>query len=278
MAGMNSGAYQPFPKTHWSLVRRAGGIAMGGGEGGAGDEEARREALATLLSRYAPALRSYLRTVRRMPPDAADDLLQAFIADRLLASELIRSADAQRGQFRTLLLTSLNRFATTRYRAERLRTVGNLSDGDIVPDATPTPAATVEAAWARALVHSVVEAMRAECLASGRADVWAVFEGRVLAEIFDDRPPTPYEELAARFGLKSPAQAANLLVTAKRTYARLLRTAVAEYEPDEARIDAEIADLRRILGQAPPPAVPSPSTPATNEVLGNPRRPGEDLP
>jgi hypothetical protein len=243
--------------------------------GGGGDEEARREALATLLSRYAPALRSYLRTVRRMSPDAADDLLQAFIADRLLASELIRSADAQRGQFRTLLLTSLNRFATTRYRAERLRSAGDLPEGDIGPDMTsPTPPAAVEAAWARALVHSVVDGMRAECLASGRADVWAVFEGRVLAEIFEDHQPIAYEELAARFGLKSPTQAANLLVTAKRMYARLLRAAVAEYEPDEARIDAEIADLRRILSLAPGAGSPRPPESSGLRSAANPGRGG----
>jgi DNA-directed RNA polymerase specialized sigma24 family protein len=247
---MNS--YHPFPQTHWSLVRRAGGAGAGGGGGGdAADEEARREALATLLARYAPALRSYLRTVRRLPEDAADDLLQAFIADRLLASELLRSADAGRGQFRTLLLTSLNRFATSRFRSERLRSADPLAEGSDPPDAGPSPAAAVEAAWARTLIHGVTEAMREQCAATGRADVWAVFEGRVLAEIFEDRPPVSYEQLAARFGLQSPAQAANLLITAKRMYARLLRTAVAEYEPDEARIDAEIADLRRLLSVAP---------------------------
>lgn len=247
---MNSSPYQPFPKTHWSLVRRAGGQ----GAGIDGDHEAaRREALATLLARYAPALRSYLRVIRRIPAEAADDLLQAFIADRLLAGELLRGADAQRGQFRTLLLTSLNRFATSRFRAQRLRAAagGGQLDSEIASDHSPSPAAAVEAAWARALVHGVVEAMRAECAATGRPDVWAVFEGRILAEVFDQRQPIAYEELAARYGLRTPAQAANLLVTAKRMYARLLRTAVAEYEPDEARIEAEIADLRRILSVAP---------------------------
>jgi transcriptional regulator with XRE-family HTH domain len=73
-----------------------------------------------------------------------------------------------------------------------------------------------------------------------------VFEGRVLAEALQERP-LAYEALAERYGLRSPAQAANLLVTAKRMYARLMRSAVGEYERDEAEVDEEIRDLRRIL-------------------------------
>jgi hypothetical protein len=83
-----------------------------------------------------------------------------------------------------------------------------------------------------------------------------VFEGRLLAAVFNDRPPLAYEDVAARYGLSSPAQAANLLVTAKRMYARLLRAAVGEYERDPAAVDDEIADLRRLLargGTGPPP-------------------------
>src|SRR4051812_29025437 len=50
---MSTPVYQPFPDTHWSLVRRAG----------FSDGTARHEALATLLARYQPALLSYLMRV-----------------------------------------------------------------------------------------------------------------------------------------------------------------------------------------------------------------------
>src|SRR4051794_14531288 len=83
LKGMSSMEYHPFPKTHWSLVRRAGGNEET-------DRQARKAALAALLARYQPALRSYLRVVRRMPADAADDLLQDFIADKLLEQDLLR--------------------------------------------------------------------------------------------------------------------------------------------------------------------------------------------
>jgi hypothetical protein len=236
--------YQPFPNTHWSLVRRAG----------AADEAARREALTNLLTRYYPALRSYLCVVRRLPTDHAEDLLQAFIADRVLEYELLRHADERRGKFRTLLLTSLNNFAISQERARRLRSP---SSGVQPPEESPppTPAAIVEAEWARTLVNNVLQAMHEECVRSGRDDVWLVFEGRLLAEAWGNMPVISYDVLMEKLKLRSPSQAANLLVTAKRMYLRLLRSAVSEYEKDDSDIDTELASLRDVLAAAKIPSV-----------------------
>jgi DNA-directed RNA polymerase specialized sigma24 family protein len=228
--------YQGFPPTHWSLVRRAG----------APDALARQEALATLLGRYQPALRSYLRVVKQMNEADADDLLQAFIADQVLGRELLRKADESRGRFRTLLLASLNNYAIDRIRAARRHSLA-LKGRPAGESQAPASHIVVEAAWARTLVHEVLQAMKQECRHTGRADIWRVFEARVLADIFGAAEMTPYERLAAELNLRTPAQAANLLVTGKRMYERLLRAAVGEYEAEPEDIDAEIADLRRIL-------------------------------
>jgi DNA-directed RNA polymerase specialized sigma24 family protein len=240
---MGSMDYQPFPKTHWSLVRRAGGAL-------ATDEGARHAALAVLLERYQPALRSYLRVVRRMPAEAADDLLQDFIADKLLERELLLRADEKRGRFRTLLLTSLNRFAISRARRERTRSADALT-AEVDDAGAPAPHAAVDAAWARALLQNVLQEMKRECQQTGRMDVWIVFEGRILADIFGRQPVMSYDELARRCRLVSPTQAANLLVTAKRMYARLLRAAVGEYELNVDDVEREIAELRQMVSAAP---------------------------
>jgi RNA polymerase sigma-70 factor (ECF subfamily) len=249
---MTAPQYHPFPNTHWSLVRRAAGDATGG-------TQARRIALDTLLARYEPALRSYLRVVRRFG-DEADDILQAFIADTMLERELLRYADEGRGKFRTFLLTSLNNFVTSMHRSSGSapRAVGGDTTTDTdTPVAAdrgrePSPDDAVQADWARALVHDVLAAMKEKCLSDGRGDVWTVFESRVLAEIFEDREPVPYETLAQQLQLKSPSQAANLLVTGKRLYARLLRIAVSEYERSDGEIEAEIADLHTVLSRCSP--------------------------
>jgi RNA polymerase sigma-70 factor (ECF subfamily) len=230
--------YFPFPNTHWSLVRRAG-IAQG---------DARREALTVLLERYQPALRSYLEIVRGLPESDVDDVLQSFLADKLLEQRFLRHADEHRGRFRTFLLTSLNHYVTSWHRSNKVRATVPL-DGPIEPgdESAPTPAAIVEATWARTLVMNVLHVMEEECGKSGRQNVWAVFEGRLVKTLFDGCDPVPYQTLAAQLKLKSPTQAANLLVTGKRTYVRLLHGAVGEYEDGEKNIEEEIADLLEIL-------------------------------
>ncbi|MCL2648615.1 MAG: hypothetical protein FWD61_16695 [Phycisphaerales bacterium] len=229
--------YHPFPNTHWSLVRRAGADSH------QPDPKARRLAMNTLLTRYEPALKSYL--LKRHLGDDADDILQAFVADNVLEREMLRHADEGRGKFRTFLIASLNHFATS-WRRSNARLASSLDDSVAASLASddPTPVAQIEAAWARALVHHVVAAMRERCHAMGQEDVWAVFEGRMLRAVFENRPPVPYETLASRLGLRSPTQVYNLLETAKRLYKRLLRVAVSEYEHDEANIEAEMMDLR----------------------------------
>jgi hypothetical protein len=158
------------------------------------------------------------------------------------------------------LLTSLNNYVSSWHRSDSKALRSGAADSAQVPEekfareqpraGEASPAAELEAAWARTLVRNVLEAMRNHCLADGRSDVWTVFEGRVLAEIFEDQEPVPYEKLAETLELGSPTQAANLLVTGKRLYARLLRVAVSEYERGDADVEAEIAELRAILGRA----------------------------
>ena len=82
---------QPFPATQWSLIDRAR----------QSDAGRRGAALGVLLHRYMPALRAYLVLTRRMPPEQADDLLQSFIADKIIERNLLDRAERERGKFRS---------------------------------------------------------------------------------------------------------------------------------------------------------------------------------
>jgi len=113
-------------------------------------------------------------------------------------------------------------------------------------EAEQSPAGAFEVAWARGVVSEALGRMRAECEAGGRAEVWGVFEARVVRPILESAPPADYAELVRRFGLQSPSQASNVLMTGKRMYARALRTVVGEYAKG-LEIDAEIEELREIL-------------------------------
>jgi RNA polymerase sigma-70 factor (ECF subfamily) len=233
--------YHPFPETHWSLVRRAGDLSA----------SEHRESLRVLLHRYGPALRSYLINVRRVKAGEADDLLQSFIADKILEERLLRHADERCGRFRSFLLTCLNNFMRTRHRGKKDVQAVGLTAVAKQESSGVAVSVSLEAEWARSLLRNVLEAMREECARSGREDVWAIFDQRVLATIVRNEISMGYEHLAEVTAVGSPSQAANLLVTAKRMYARLLRRAIAEYEETDEGIEQEIADLRDILSRAP---------------------------
>jgi hypothetical protein len=78
----------------------------------------------------------------------------------------------------------------------------------------------------------------------------------VLRPAISHASPPSYDELVGELGLESAQQAANLLVTAKRHFRRVLQSVVAEYVSSEAEIEDEISDLRSILAAGP--HLPSP--------------------
>ena len=228
-----------MPSTHWSLVRRAG----------LDDLAARRAALGELLRRYLPAMRAHLVLGRRIAADRADDLLQGFVGDKVIEQMLFRQADERRGKFRSFLLVSLNHYVDSAFRKAQTHKRGGkrvvpLADGADIVDAAPGPARAFDALWARALIHEVLAAMERGC--ADRPEIWGVFEARVLPEMRGEKPLS-YACLAERFAIQSPAQASNLLMTAKRMYARLLRQFIAEYESDAVSIEREIGNLRAAL-------------------------------
>ena len=69
----------------------------------------RREALGVLLRRYVPALRAHLVVQKRVPRDAAADLIQGFVCDKVVEQGLLAGADRCKGKFRSFLRTALDR-------------------------------------------------------------------------------------------------------------------------------------------------------------------------
>jgi RNA polymerase sigma-70 factor (ECF subfamily) len=233
-----------YPTTQWSLVRAAS----------SGEEDARRDALTQLVRRYVPVLVKHLVRGRKLTPDQADDVVQSFLADKVLADGLIGFADPTRGRFRAFLATSLDRYLVSYLRAENAKKRGGgtsrveLEAGlPVVDRRAASPDRSFDVSWARQVLADAVNATQAECLASGRGDVWGVFEGRVLAPLLHGGEQVAYSDLVARYGFVSPSQASNVLVTANRMFVRELRRVVGAYTSSDAETEEEIADLRRIL-------------------------------
>lgn len=232
-----------FPTTHWSLIAEAGDA----------DTKVRRSALEALLRKYLGPLRVHVGCRHRVDAQRADDLLQDFIAGKVLVDQLIPRADRERGRFRTFLLTALDRFVANQFRfdsaqkrapmAPQCVSLQNLAICEEGPDASKA----FDIAWSRQLIRNAIEQMQRECQVNARSDVWDVFEARVLEPMLQGAQPVAYAVLAERSALATPLAAANLLTTGKRMFARVLRAAVGEYEFDESSIDAEIAELKKTL-------------------------------
>lgn len=233
-----------FSVTSWTLV----GLA------GVDDPEARHAALTRLLLRYLPPLRSHLLNRKRIDPHRADDLLQDFVADKVLAAGIMQKAVREKGKFRTFLLVALDRFVLNRMRDQRAAKrsptegmAGSVEEAAEVCGSDGNMNRAFDVDWARTILEETISRMRETCRAGGRQSLWELFEDRVVGPSLHGAQPTPYAELSARFNFQSPAEAGNFVLTGRRMFIRLLREVIAEYASDEAAVDDEIADLRTIL-------------------------------
>jgi DNA-directed RNA polymerase specialized sigma24 family protein len=231
-----------FPTTQWSAVEQAGVTS----------EDAAAAGLARLLPRYLGPLRAHLTHHKRMPVEQAEELLQAFMAEKVLERDLVASAQREKGRFRTFLLVALDRFVSNQLRnQQRQRRTPDrhapLDDAAGIAAGGPSPSGVYEIAWARQVLADAAQRMREECQVSGRPDIWTVFEARVLAPSLSGADAIPHEQLALQLGLADTEVATNLLVTAKRMFARKLRGVIGEYMSEDGQIAQEIADLRAIL-------------------------------
>lgn len=243
MTGGPSPGVPRFPTTRWSLVRCAAGELSAD----------QRAALNELLTVYWPLLRSRLIAGRGIDANQADDLLQSFIQQQVLQGKLLSVANPSRGRFRNLLYKALNNFVAKHIRsmAARKRRV-NLAAGldrenEHLAVWSVTPSRHLDGIWARETLAVVLERMRDECQHSGRDDIWGVFEARILAPILNGAAPLSYHEIAQRYHYASTTQAQNALVTAKRSFCRLMRDILLEAGTAPDEVDAEIGELRQCL-------------------------------
>jgi DNA-directed RNA polymerase specialized sigma24 family protein len=238
-----------LPNTDWTLVQQAGDAAPPD----AGSRRRRQQAaMQTLLVQYMPALRAHLIAARNVPAEQADDILQAFLAAKVVEDNLIGQARREKGRFRNFIRRTLDDFAISQFRYDNAQ---KRYPGKLAPlDATDVPAhpgdgpdAVFQKAWAREVIAFAVERMMHECEDTRQPHIWGVFERRILRPALDGIEPMPYAQLVDQFGFESPIKAANALTTAKRMLDRNLRAVLRDYLDDEADVEQELADLRAIL-------------------------------
>lgn len=236
--------------TCWSLVAKAGDPQ--GAE--------RRTALDELLRPYQGPLLFRLLSRHRLQQSDAEDLLQSFWAERVLSGELLQRASPQKGRFRNLLLTALDHFVRDQWRQQNAAkrhfqspAKGGDSESDNQLDAqAASDVDLADLVWARVVLVQALRRTRERFLASDRPELWDIFQARVLRPILEATTPIPYEELIVRFNIATVTQAANLVITAKRSLAASLREVVGQYAGDADDASHELKRLQSIVAQASP--------------------------
>ena len=228
-----------FPRTDWTQLGKAAG--------------AETVPLDQLIRLYWQPLKIFLMSTFPALSSQADTLLQDFAEDKLLRDGWLRKADQSRGRFRDFLKTSLRNFVLD--RLSRTESKNPPLSLDELEQELPGPESAVEEfdlIWARTVLAETLRRMEADCRNPGpeqprRGYIWEMFRIRLLDPVFEDAAQVPYEELIERFGLRSPMDASNLLLSGKRIFKAHLSRVISEYARQDAATAAEIEALEDFL-------------------------------
>lgn len=235
-------------QTDWSMIDAAGRDA---------EDTAVMNAMEHLARRYWPAVYAYIRNSGSDIHEAAD-ITQSFVCDVILGRRLFSSADRERGRFRSLLHAALRHYLKEYRRNERAagrKPAALQSTVEMDPDqiaavdagnAQP-PDQAFALQWSATLIRRVLEQVRQSCVNDAMEAHWAVFEGRVARPMLLGEQPAQYPDLVNRLELEDASQAANMMVTVKRRFARALYAEVSCTVTDPDQVGAELDELLQNL-------------------------------
>jgi RNA polymerase sigma-70 factor (ECF subfamily) len=227
-----------FATTRWSLVVAAGQQAS----------PASVQALAALCETYWYPLYAYVRR-RGHGPEDAQDLTQAFFT-ALLEKDVLRTADAARGRFRSFLLTAFKYFLAKEHAraAAQKRGGGRLvlsldfhtaeSQYHREPVSDLTPERIFERRWALSLLDQVLARLEREFADAGKQDLFNSLK------VFLTAAPDagPYSRAAAELGMSEGAIKVAVHRLRQR-YRDRLRAEIAQTVANPDEVDDELRQL-----------------------------------
>jgi len=240
------GAGEPrqFATTRWSLILSAAHSDS--------EEQKTRDALEELCRTYWRPVFAFVCR-RGYSTEDAQDLTQDFFV-KIVEPNWLEHADANRGRFRTLLLTSLQHFlvnaAERRHTRKRGGGVEFISWDDWMAGAPSQLAISAQALdslpaerlfdlrWATTVVEQALRRLREECEGKGRLRLFYALSRHLTEE----RDEVSYAKLSAALGVTESA-VKNLMHAMRQRYRCLLRDEVAHTVESPADVQDEIRYL-----------------------------------
>ena len=230
-----------FPRTDWTELGHA-----------AEADEARLDRLIRL---YWGPLKIFLLATFPALTSQAETLLQDFAEDKILKKGWLQQADRSRGRFRDFLKTSLRNFVLDRLNRAEARhppvPLAELEQELVAPEA---PVEAFDLMWARTVLAETLRRMEADCKDPAadqprRTYTWDMFRIRLLEPLLNDAPQVPYDQLIEKFELRSPTDASNLLLSAKRIFKVHLNRVIKDYAEQDVATAVEIEALEEFLAR-----------------------------
>jgi RNA polymerase sigma-70 factor (ECF subfamily) len=229
-----------FVTTRWTVILDAGQRSTPRSD----------RALQELCTTYWFPLYAYVRSRGHIREDA-EDLTQTFFA-RLLAKNYLAGLDSEKGRFRAFLLAAMKHFLANEWdRASAQKRGGgvpNLSldwhSADSLYQITPSeclgPDKLYDRTWSITLLERVIDRLREESAAEGKADIFGCLKDFLMLGGNDDS----YADAVEKTGLSTGAIRVAVHRLRKR-YRELLRDEIAQTLSDPAQVEEEMQTLFR---------------------------------
>jgi hypothetical protein len=241
------GPESAFAVTQWSQINAFAGL----------DPEQQKAVLAELIAKYWKPVYCYLRR-KGFDNEQAKDMTQGFFHEIVMGRHLIEHADSTKGRFRTLMLTTLDRYVISRHRyqtASKRCPPQKVSPMDDDPEVLSISAREMRPdqafayAWACELLQEVLAEVQRQCVHDGKDIHWQLFHLHVVEPLITGRKPSPLAELCRQLGVPTAVKAGNMIVTVRRQFQTAIKNRVRQYVVSEDEVDQEIRDLMEILSR-----------------------------
>ena len=233
-----------FPSTRWSLVQSM----QKGGEAEAA------QALNEICRHYWYPIYAFTRRHGFSCHDA-EDITQGFF-QRIVSSEAIKEACAEKGRLRSFMLGLLKRVISNHVRHVSAKKRGGspgatVSFDDIdaesrylaEPADVRDPTVLFDRAWAEEVLHTAEHRLREDF---ARGNNLEDFE-RLREYLPHGENATPYPQIAATLGISEGALRLQIHRMRKR-YAKLIEEEITQTVDDQDEAKAELEHLMKVIG------------------------------